>query len=149
MRKAIIIMTIAGIIICVLAIGQYVVKNVKISRDATSTTKTQDLFKKPEEARKIMESVAPLPQADFIKDGYLSFGQADEGTPTIKLLYEEPGRPVVIAYLTFNFQSKCDYGQGEGICNEKKFEDGQRVHLEGTKSGSDVTVLTLRVLAEE
>lgn len=143
-------MTIAGIIIFVLAVGQYVVKNAKISRDTTSTTKTQDdLLKKPEEVKKIMESVAPLPQADFVKDGYLSFGQEDEETPTIKLLYEEPGRPVVIACLTFNFRSKCDYGQGEGICNEKKFEDGQRVHLEGTKSGSDVTVLTLRVLAEE
>lgn len=146
MKKAIVIAIIAGIIFFVLAVGQYVVKNAKISRDTTSSTKTQDLLKKPEETRNLMQTVAPLPKADFSKDGYLSFGQEDEETPTIKLLYEEPGRPAVIAYLSFNFRSKCDYGQGEGICNEKKFEDGIRVHIEGVKSGSDVTVIKLQVL---
>lgn len=146
MRKTIIIAIIAGVIIFVLAVGQYVIKNVKVSQDATSDIKTQDLLKKPEEVKKIMESVAPLPQADFVKDGYLRLDQEDEETLSWKLLYEEPGRPIVTIYLDFNFRSKCDYGQSEGICNEKKFEDGMRIHIEGTKSGNNVTVIKLQVL---
>ena len=146
MRKAIVIITITGVIIFVLAVGQYMFKNAKVSRDTTSSTKTQDLLKKPEEAKKIMESVAPLPQADFVKDGYLRLDQEDEETSNWQLLYEEPGRLALIVNLNFNNRSSCDYGKGDQIRSEKHFKDGMRVHIEGTKGGNNVTVINLKVL---
>lgn len=140
MKKIILVVVIGGIIILVLAAGQYVAKNAKISREV-STVDLMDSFKKSPDI--------PLPQADFVKDGEMVLRDQDSETPTWRLFYGEPGNPAANVILNFNFRSKCDFGSGEQICSEKHYENGLRVHIEGIKSGSDVTVLTLKVLAEE
>lgn len=123
---------------------QYVSKNLKISHSATQ--EKSDLFKKPEEVKNQMATLIPERQADFIKDGRLHLSSAGQEMENWTFFYEELGNPAIIATLDFNNRSKCDYGQGEQICSEKHFENGMRVHIEGIKNGTDITILNLKVI---
>lgn len=110
----------------------------RISRLSPNIGQSADLFKKP-------ATLIPEQAADLIKDGVIV--QREENEETVwKFIYEEPGAPVLQVMLDFNNRSLCDYGQGEQICNEKKFENGLRVHVEGNKNGDQLKVIRLKVL---
>jgi len=125
---------------------RYVKNNLKITHGSAANLEKPDWIKTAKEARDTMATVVPASKPDFTADGNLHLKDNGEETENWTFLYEEPGKPAVVAYLTFNFRSKCDFGSGEQICNTKKFENGLKVHIEGTKSGSDVTVINLKVL---
>lgn len=63
------------------------------------------------------------------------------------LLYEEPGRPAIVAKLTFNAFSKCDLGSGEKVCDKSKLELGARARVQGSDKGGRVTVIKLTKIA--
>jgi len=142
MKKVLIILVI-GIGLGVLVYGA---KN--FSSSPGSSVKP-DFFKKSSEVKKTMTTLIPEQKADFSKDGSLHLYDENKETATWKLLYDEPGRLALILTLSFNFRSRCDYGGGEQICNEKKFENGKRVHVEGIINGDQLTVLKLKTLNEE
>ena len=125
---------------------RYVKNNLKITRGPEANLEKPEWMKTAKEAKEEMATIIPAPNPDFITDGHLQVRDEGEETENWVFLYEEPGRPAAVAYLTFNFRSKCDFGKGEQICNTKKFENGMYVHLEGIKSGSDVKVIKLKVL---
>jgi len=127
-------------------IGYEIISKAKITRGPAANLEKPDWIKTAKEARETMATVIPAQKPDFITDGNLRLKSSDEETENWTLLYEEPGKPAIIIYLTFNFRSKCDYGSGEQICNTKKFENGLRVHIEGIKNGSDVTVIKLKII---
>ncbi len=141
--KKILIILVIGIGLGVLVYGA---KN--FSTSSTGPVKS-DLFKKPEEVKKTMTTLIPEKKADFSKDGYLHLYDENKETAAWKLLYDEPGRLALTLTLNLNFRSRCNYGGGEQICNEKKFENGKRVHVEGNISGDQLTVLKLKILNEE
>lgn len=99
-------------------------------------------------AKKEIASVVPPETADFVKDGNMRLMDEGSETEVWRILYGEPGNPAALATLSFNNLSKCDFGSGEQICNEKKFEQGMKVHIEGIQNGSDVKVLKLKVIEE-
>lgn len=105
-------------------------------------------FKKPAVVKNQIATLVPQKTADFIKDGNLHLSGEGSEMTAWKILYGEPGNPAVIATLNFNNRSQCDYGSGEQTCNEKHFENGMQVHVEGIKNGDEVTVIKLKVVAE-
>jgi len=129
------------LIILIIGIGLgllvYGVKN--FSSSSTSPVKS-DLFKKP-------SIIIPEQKPDFIREGSLRPKQENDEEQWM-FLYDEPGRLALNVVLDFNNRSKCDYGQGEQICNTKKFEPGQRAHMEGLKNGDLVKVITLKFMEE-
>jgi len=139
------VVVLLGMIIVYAGYG-YVRNNLKITRGPAANLEKPSWLKTAKEAREEMATVVPTVTPDFVADGYLRLRDEGEETEYWTLLYEEPGNPAVIAYLTFNFRSQCDYGSGEQICNTQKFENGLKVHLEGTKKNKDVTVIKLKVL---
>ena len=145
-KTSIVLIPVLIILGIVLAGIIYIARNVKITRGPSANLEKSDLFKKPQEMREIMATVAPKPKPDFTADGNLHLRNEGEENESWTLLYEEPEKPAVIAYLTFNFRSQCDFGSGEQICNTKKLENGLRVYVEGTKNGNDVAVIKLAVL---
>jgi len=146
--KKIIIIAVVIVIVAVVSYSsyRYLKKNLKIARGPEANVEKPEWMKTTKEAKEEMATIIPAPNPDFITDGHLQVRDEGEETENWVFLYEEPGRPAAVAYLTFNFRSKCDFGKGEQICNTKKFENGMYVHLEGIKSGSDVKVIKLKVL---
>jgi hypothetical protein len=63
------------------------------------------------------------------------------------LLYEAPGRPAIVANLTFNAFSKCDLGSGEEVCDKSKLELGARASVQGNEKEGKVTVIKLTKIA--
>lgn len=125
---------------------RYAKNNLKITRGPAADLEKPSWIKTTKEARETMATVVSAIKPDFTADGNLHLRNEGEENESWTFLYEEPGKPAVVAYLIFNFRSQCDFGSGEQICNTKKFENGIRVHLEGTKSGSDVTVIKVKLL---
>lgn len=130
------------VILVIIVIGYAVYR---ISRLSPNTGQSADLFKKPADVKKTMATLIPQQSANFIKDGVIVQKEENEETAW-KFIYEEPGAPVLQVMLDFNNRSRCDYGQGEQICNKKKFENGLRVHVEGNKNGDQLKVIRLKVL---
>jgi hypothetical protein len=74
-------------------------------------------------------------EADFVKIGNLT--AAGIGW---RLVYEEPGSPALTTALIFSDESRC----GEDICEISSFEAGDRVSVEGLKTGEG-NVLVVRL----
>jgi hypothetical protein len=146
-RKLLIIIAV-GIVLSVggYAGYRYVKNNLKITRGPTANTERPEWLKTAKEARETMATIAPTAAPDFIANGSLRLFDEGEETEEWALLYQESGKRAATAYLNFNFRSQCDFGGGEQMCHPEKFENGLKVHLEGTKSGSEVTVIKLKVL---
>ncbi len=146
-KKIFIITGVGVVVVTGVYLGyKYVKNNLKITTGSEANIEKPDWFKTAKEAKETMATVIPAQKPDFITDGNLRLRNGGDEEEIWTLLYEEPGKPAVIAYLTFNFRSKCDYGSGEQICNTKKLENNQKVNLEGLKNGQDVTVIKLKVL---
>ncbi|MFH1566122.1 MAG: hypothetical protein ABIB98_02920 [bacterium] len=62
------------------------------------------------------------------------------------LLYAKPGNPAISVKLIFNETSLCDLGEGGKVCDESKFNNGDRARVEGNKNNGEVTVITLTKL---
>lgn len=58
------------------------------------------------------------------------------------LAYEEPGAPGLTARLQFDHESRCGSADMLTLCNIS-FDQGMRVHIQGTQSGNVVRVTTL------
>lgn len=146
--KKIFIITAVGVVVAATLYSgyRYVKDNLKINRGPAGNVEKPDWIKTSKEAREMMATIIPTQKPDFTTDGHLRLRNEGEENESWTFLYEEPGKPTVIVYLTFNFRSKCDYGPGEQICNTKRFEKNLKVHLEGIKNGQDVTVIKLKVL---
>lgn len=134
---------IAVFVIIILAYGIY-----RLTKLPASPAQPQDFFKKPEEVKNTMATLIPEKQADFSKDGNLRLKIGEETEGQWMFIYDEPGKMAANVLLDFNNRSICDYGNGEQICNTKKFEIGQRVHVEGNINGDLLTVLKLKILNE-
>ncbi len=130
------------LVIIVIGYGIY-----RISKLPPNTGQSTDLFKKPGDVKKTMATLIPEQSANFIKDGVIVQKEENEEMAW-KFIYEAPGAPVLQVMLDFNNRSQCDYGQGEQICSEKKFENGLRAHVEGNKKGDTVTIINLKLLNE-
>lgn len=100
---------------------------------------TGDLAKTPSEVKE---------QPNFVDDGTITQHDVGLEDPALEFLYEEPGFPALIVALKLNNRSTCDFGNGEQVCGMKHFEDGMRAHVEGLKSGNDVTVVSLKILPQ-
>lgn len=134
------VIIIGGLVLGALAFVVY--RSVEKGTPASST----DFFKKPAEVKNEIATIAPQKRADFVKDGNLKLSGEGSEMATWVLLYDEPGQLALSATLILNNRSKCNFGKDEQICSEKHFENGLRVHLEGTKNGNEVTVIKLEEL---
>ncbi len=68
--------------------------------------------------------------------------QTESYTEDWTLLYEKPGNPAISVKLVFDENSLCD---GE-VCDTSKLNNGDRVKVEGNRSGGEVTVISLTKL---
>ena len=64
------------------------------------------------------------------------------------MLFDEPGKPAANLVLKFNENSLCDFGEGEHVCDEKKFVQGINIMVEGQKEGNNLTVIRLNKTPE-
>jgi hypothetical protein len=91
----------------------------------------------------------PVLVENFDRTGNLTDwdANAERETGDWILLYEEPGRPAIVANLTFNTFSKCDLGSGEEVCDKSKLELGVRARVQGNEKEGKVTVIKLTKIA--
>ena len=75
-------------------------------------------------------------EVDFVKAGNLTAAGAGW-----RLVYEEPGNPALTTALIFSDESRC----GADICEISSFEAGDRVSVEGLKTGEG-NVLVVRLI---
>jgi hypothetical protein len=78
-------------------------------------------------------------KVNFTKTGNI-VGSKEQG---FGFIYEEPGKPALSASLKFTNGSICNSGVGFVSCDRATWTAGDRVTVEGNKSGDTVTVLRL------
>ena len=95
------------------------------------------------------EQVSPSPKplvVNFQEKGYILNWDAE--TESYKdewtFLYEKPTNPAISVNLTLDENSSCDMGDGYQPCDQSTFTNGDFVELEGSRVGSEVTVVKLR-----
>lgn len=108
------------------------------------------IIKKPVNLPEFQEpQISPALMENFDKTGNLTDWDANTERQTGDwiLLYEEPGRPAIVANLTFNAFSKCDLGKGEEACDKSKLELGAIARVQGNEKDRIVTVIKLTKIA--
>jgi len=93
--------------------------------------------------------ISPVLIENFDKTGNLTDWDAsvEKQTGDWTLLYEEPGRPAIVANLAFNAFSQCDLGNGEEVCDKNKLELGIMARVQGDEKNGVVTVIKLTKIA--
>lgn len=84
------------------------------------------------------------PVVNFSKTGDLVKDEAGNWI----LLYGELGNPAAAIKLIFNSQSVCDYEKG-GRCDEKFFQVGERVRVDGEKKDDNLLVVGMTRITSE
>lgn len=108
------------------------------------------IIKKPVNLPDFQEpQISPALMENFDKTGNLTDwnANAERQTGDWILLYEEPGRPAIVANLAFNTFSKCDLGKGEEACDKSKLELGAMARVQGSEKDGVVTVIRLTKIA--